>query len=74
MGGVAKTPLGMKRTEGVLRGKKLDQNLVGKACQEGSEEIQPRSRRSTAFYKKEVTKILIRDAVSLAWERAGKDQ
>jgi CO/xanthine dehydrogenase FAD-binding subunit len=74
MGGVAKTPFRLKRTEAVLRGKKLDQTLVAKACQEGSEEIQPRSRRSTAFYKKEVTKTLIRDALGLAWERARKDQ
>jgi len=41
MGGVAKTPFRLKRTEGVLRRKKLDQDLVAKACQEGSEEIQP---------------------------------
>ena len=74
MGGVAKTPFRLKRTEAVLRGKRLDQDLVAKACLEGSEEIQPRSRRSTAFYKKEVTKILIRDALGLAWEKAGKDQ
>lgn len=74
MGGVAKTPFRLKRTEEVLRGKPLDRELVAKACQEGSEEIQPRSRRSTAFYKREVTKALIRDALGLAWERAGENQ
>jgi CO/xanthine dehydrogenase FAD-binding subunit len=74
MGGVAKTPFRLKRTEGVLREKKLDRILMAEACQEGSEEIQPRSRRSTAFYKREVTKTLIRDALGLAWERARKDQ
>jgi CO/xanthine dehydrogenase FAD-binding subunit len=71
MGGVAKVPLRLKRTEEILRGKKLEQSLVEKAGQIASEEIQPRSRRSTSFYKKEMTKVLIRDALRLAWERAG---
>jgi carbon-monoxide dehydrogenase medium subunit len=70
MGGVAKVPLRLKRTEEVLRGRKFNRDLVEKACREASEEIQPRSRRSTAFYKREVTKVLIRDAVGYAWERA----
>jgi CO/xanthine dehydrogenase FAD-binding subunit len=74
MGGVAKVPMRLKKTEEVLRGRKFDPALVEKAGQVASEEIQPRSRRSTSFYKKEVTKVLIRDAINLAWERATKDQ
>jgi carbon-monoxide dehydrogenase medium subunit len=70
MGGVAKIPLRLRKTEKILRGKKFDQDLVAKVGQEASEEIQPRSRRSTAFYKKEVTQVLIRDALGLAWARA----
>jgi len=70
MGGVAKVPMRLKKTEEVLRGKRFDPDLVSKAGLQASEEIQPRSRRSTAFYKKEVTKILIRDALGLAWTRA----
>jgi carbon-monoxide dehydrogenase medium subunit len=70
MGGVAKVPMRLRKTEEVLRGKRFDPDLVSKAGLQASEEIQPRSRRSTAFYKKEVTKILIRDAVGLAWTRA----
>ena len=70
MGGVAKVPMRLKKTEDVLRGRKFDPALVEKAGQVASEEIQPRSRRSTSFYKKEVTKVLIRDAINLAWERA----
>jgi CO/xanthine dehydrogenase FAD-binding subunit len=70
MGGVAKVPLRLKRTEEILRGKKFEQSLVEKAGQVASEEIQPRSRRSTSFYKKELTKLLIRDALGLSWERA----
>lgn len=72
MGGVAKVPLRLKKTEGVLRGGKLGRDLVEKAGLAASQEIQPRSRRSTAFYKKEVTKVLIRDSLNLAWKRAEK--
>jgi len=74
MGGVAKVPMRLKKTEEVLRGRKFDSALVEKAGQVAADEIQPRSRRSTSFYKKEVTKVLIRDALNLAWERAIKDQ
>jgi CO/xanthine dehydrogenase FAD-binding subunit len=72
MGGVAKVPLRLKKTEEVFRGKKFGPDIVERGSLEASEEIQPRSRRSTAFYKKEVTKILIRDAMNLAWKRAGE--
>jgi len=70
MGGVAKTPLRLRRTEEVFRGKRFGPEIVERAGLEASEEIQPRSRRSTAFYKKEVTKVLIRDAMNLSWARA----
>jgi len=72
MGGVAKVPLRLKRTEEILRGSDFGEEVVKKAGLEASEEIQPRSRRSTAFYKKEVTKVLVRDAIHLAWKRAGE--
>jgi CO/xanthine dehydrogenase FAD-binding subunit len=72
MGGVAKVPLRLKKTEAVFRGKTFSAELLARAGAEASEEIQPRSRRSTAFYKKEVTKVLLRDAMDLAWNRAGE--
>jgi len=71
MGGVARIPLRLKRAEEALRGSRFGEEIVKKAGIEASEEIQPRSRRSTPFYKKEVTKVLVRDAIHLAWERAG---
>jgi carbon-monoxide dehydrogenase medium subunit len=70
MGGVAKTPFRLKKTEEVIKGKKFTPEVIEKAGFVASEEIQPRSRRSSAFYKREVTKILIRDAMSLSWKRA----
>lgn len=70
MGGVARVPMRIKKAEEVLRGKKFTGELLIKAGLQASQEIQPRSRRSTAYYKKEVTKILVRDSVLLAWKRA----
>jgi len=70
MGGVAKVPLRLRRTEEVLKGKVPGSDLLGKAAVTASQEIQPRSRRSTAFYKQEVTKVLVRDCFTRAWTRA----
>ena len=72
MGAVAKTPLRIKKAEGILIGKRFEEGLIGKVCHQVSEEIQPRSRRSTAWYKKEVAKVMVRDAINLAWRRAEK--
>lgn len=70
MGGVAKIPFRLKRTEEILKGKVPGLDLLEKAGLTASQEIQPRSRRSTAFYKREVTKVLVRDCFNLAWARA----
>jgi carbon-monoxide dehydrogenase medium subunit len=71
MGSVAETPLRTKKAEIILKGKRFKENLVEKASLQVSEEIKPISDlRSTAWYRKEVSKILVRDAINLAWERA----
>ena len=70
MGGVAKVPLRLRRTEEVLKGKVPGSDLLEKAGVTASQEIQPRSRRSTAFYKQEVTKVLVRACFTRAWTRA----
>lgn len=71
LGAVAKTPLRIKKAEVILNGEKFGEDVVKEAAIRVSEEIQPRSRRSTAWYKKEVSKVLVRDALNLAWRRAG---
>lgn len=70
MGGVARVPLRLKGAENVLKGEVPGSELLEKAGVTASQEIQPRSRRSTAFYKQEVTKVLVRDCFNLAWARA----
>jgi len=71
MGSVAPVPFRTKGAEIILKGEKFKEDLVEKASLQASEEIKPISDlRSTAWYRKEVSKILVRDAINLAWKRA----
>ncbi len=71
MGSVAPIPLRTKEAEKILVGKKFKEDLVQKASLQVSEETKPiNDIRSTALYRKEVSKVLVRDAIRLAWERA----
>jgi carbon-monoxide dehydrogenase medium subunit len=71
MGSVAPVPFRTKEAEKILMGKKFKEDLIEKASLRVSEEIKPISDlRSTAWYRKEVSKILVRDAINLAWKRA----
>jgi len=70
MGSVAEVPLRTKGAEKILMGRKFKEDLVEKASLQVSEEIKPiNDMRSTAWYRKEVSKILVRDAINLAWKR-----
>jgi CO/xanthine dehydrogenase FAD-binding subunit len=72
LGAVGMTPLRAGRAEEVLKGKPLGAEAVKRAALEASEEIQPITDiRSTAWYRKEVSKVLVRDALLLAWKRCG---
>jgi len=73
LGAVAKTPMRAREAESILRGKELQDDLIEKACQKASEEIQPITDiRSTHGYRRTVSRVLVRDAIGLAWERAGR--
>jgi carbon-monoxide dehydrogenase medium subunit len=72
LGAVAKTPLRARGGEEILRGKKLTEALIEKTSSQVAQEIQPiTDLRSTAGYRKEVSKVIVRDAIHLAWRRAG---
>jgi CO/xanthine dehydrogenase FAD-binding subunit len=72
-GAVAPTPIRLKKAEGILRGKRFSEELCGLAGEEAGEEVQPIDDiRSTAWYRREVIKVLVRDALKEAWERAGR--
>ncbi len=71
-GSVAKTPIRTLKAENILRGKKLDKERLEEVSRQSSEEIQPITDiRSTAWYRKEMCRVLVRDAINKAWLRAG---
>jgi len=71
LGSVAPKPFRTIEAEDILKGKRLTLDLIEKTSQRASEEIQPITDiRSTVEYRREVTKVIVRDALKLAWERA----
>jgi carbon-monoxide dehydrogenase medium subunit len=72
-GAVAPTPVRLKKAEEVLRGQGFGGDLCRLAGEKAAAEIQPITDiRSTAWYRRETIKILVRDALQEAWERAGR--
>ena len=73
LGSVAPTPIRAAKAEGMLKGQKLDTKTIEAAGEAASDEISPITNiRSTAEYRKDVTKVLVRRAVEKALERAQK--
>jgi CO/xanthine dehydrogenase FAD-binding subunit len=71
MGAVANVPIRAKKAESVLKGQKLSKELVAKAT-EALSEIEPTSSiHGSPWYKKEISKVLTRDVLYKAGERAG---
>ena len=71
-GSVAPTPIRIKTVEKFLRGKKVNEALIKDAGDMVSEEIKPITDiRSTAEYRKDVSKVIFRDVFFKAWNRAG---
>jgi carbon-monoxide dehydrogenase medium subunit len=63
---VAPTPIRAKAAERILRGKRLEEKRVREAAQVASDETQPRSR---AWYRKEMSKVLVERSIIQAMER-----
>ena len=73
IGSVAPTPMRVRKAEEILRGQKPDQKAVEEAAEAAAEEARPITDvRSTAAYRKETTKVLVRRAIEMALERAKK--
>ncbi len=71
LGAVAKTPLRAKKGEEILKGEKVKETIIEKASLQAAQEIQPiTDLRSTAWYRKGVAKVMVRNAINLAWKRA----
>ncbi len=71
-GSVAPTPIRIKTVEAFLKGKKVNEALIRSAGEMASEEIKPITDiRSTAEYRKDISKVIFRDVFYKAWKRAG---
>ena len=64
LGAVASTPMRMKKAEEVLRGKRIDEDLINKSAQVASGEARPISDvRASAEYRKEMVKVFTKRAL-----------
>ena len=69
IGGVAPTPIRARNVEIILEGKRIDKHTVNEACQ--AIVVNPITDvRSTESYRREMAKILARNAIDIATERA----
>ena len=62
---VAPTPIRARQAEELLRGKKIEDELVEKVAQVAADETRPRSR---ANYRRRMTSALVRRAINEAWQ------
>jgi carbon-monoxide dehydrogenase medium subunit len=61
---VAPTPLRAKKAEAVIRGQKLDRELIEKAAQAAAGEARPiDDHRASAEYRREMVRVLTRRAI-----------
>jgi carbon-monoxide dehydrogenase medium subunit len=72
-GGVGTTMVRSKKAEALLNGKKISDSLIDMAAQVASKELSPRSTsiRGSPFYKKEISKVLVKRAIKKALLRCG---
>lgn len=65
LGAVAPTPIRAKRAESILKGQKLNQELIEKAAQAASEESRPITDfRASAEYRRDMVKVLTRRGIN----------
>jgi len=70
LGVVADKAIRAKKAEQAVRGKSISDEVIEGAAQKVTEDISPRtSARSTAWYRTEVSKVLVRRLIKLAIER-----
>ncbi|OYT47227.1 MAG: carbon monoxide dehydrogenase [Desulfurococcales archaeon ex4484_42] len=71
LGSVAPTPIRAYSAEEFLKGKEFNEENIRKAAEIASAETKPITDvRSTAWYRKEVAKVIVRDALTEAYRRA----
>ncbi len=74
LGAVAPIPLRARKTEKLIKGKKLTQKLLERACARSSEEASPiTDMRATAEYRTRMVTVLTKRALTEAMKRARKN-
>jgi CO/xanthine dehydrogenase FAD-binding subunit len=72
MGAVAARPLFLEEISAGLAGKEMSESLAMETGEAVSGFLQPiDDNRTTAVYRKDVTKTMVADALALAWARSG---
>jgi len=71
LGSVAPTVIRATKAEEALAGGKLEDKIIARAAEAAAEEAKPITDvRSTAEYRKEIVRVLVKDAIEKAVERA----
>ncbi len=71
LGAVAPTPMRARNAEGMLKGKRIDEALIERVAQAASDESRPiNDVRSPAEYRKELVKVITKQAIRRAAELA----
>jgi carbon-monoxide dehydrogenase medium subunit len=69
LGAVGPVPLRALRAEDLLRGQKLDQEIISRAAEIASEDVQPITDfRASAEYRREMVRVLTRRVLEKIWE------
>jgi len=72
LGVVAPTPMRAKNAEAILKGKKVDDEILKKAGKAAAQECKARdSIRGKAWYRRDMVKLLVQRMAIVAMERAG---
>jgi carbon-monoxide dehydrogenase medium subunit len=67
LGSVAPTPIRVTEAEQTLKGQKLDETMFARAAEAAADAVRPISDiRSTAKYRKEMVRVLVKDALAQA--------
>ena len=70
LGTVVSAPMRAREAEAILKGKRIDDELIEKAARIAADESRPRdSIRGSADYHREMVRVLTRDALRQAFER-----
>jgi xanthine dehydrogenase iron-sulfur cluster and FAD-binding subunit A len=72
-GSVAPRPMRTPKAEAMLAGQVVNEVLLFQAAQAAAEEVTPiDDPRSTAWYRREIVRVLAHDGLTRAWERAAE--